>query len=211
MIYSIEEGLRDFRQGKFLIVLDDENRENEGDLIVAAEMISSEKVNFMIKHARGLVCLPILEERLGELEIGPMVDCQDPDEAAFTVSIDHKDSGTGVSAKARANTIRRVLDREAGPEDFLRPGHLFPLRARPGGVLERMGHTEAAVDLARLAGFYPAGVLCEIINDDGTMARYEDLVHYSRQHDIKIITIEDLRDYIIRGQELKELEAGILV
>ncbi len=203
MFDSIEEAIADFRRGEFVVVVDDENRENEGDLVVAAEKITPEKINFMTKHARGLVCMPVCKERLEELEIPIMVEnTNDKEETAFTVSVDHKTSGTGISAESRANTIRRLVDESARPEDFIRPGHIFPLRAKCDGVLEREGHTEATVDLAKLAGLKPAGVLCEILREDGSMARRDDLVLYARKHGFKIITIEDLKAYIRTEEEV---------
>lgn len=197
MFNTIEEAIKDIREGKLIVVLDDEDRENEGDLVTAAETITAEKINFMINYGRGLVCVPICKERLEELEIGPMVTRgRNEEEAAFTVSVDHVDAGTGISAEARALTIRKLVDENAKSEDFLRPGHVFPLKANCQGVLEREGHTEATVDLVKLAGLYPAGVLCEILKDDGTMARRDDLLEFARIHNLKIITIEDLKAYI---------------
>lgn len=197
MFNTIEEAIVDIKSGKMVIVLDDENRENEGDLVTAAETITAEKINFMINHGRGLVCVPICKERLDELEIGPMVTKnRNEEEAAFTVSVDHVDAGTGISAEARALTIRKLADKESKKEDFLRPGHIFPLKANCQGVLAREGHTEATVDLVKLAGFYPAGVLCEILKDDGTMARRDDLLEFGKKFGLKVITIENLKKYI---------------
>lgn len=193
---TIEEALEEIKKGNFVIVVDDEDRENEGDLIVAAEKVTTEKINFMTKYARGLVCMPIVKERLEELSIGQMVsENTDNHETAFTVSIDYKDTTTGISAGERAMTIKKVLDPNVSGEDFRRPGHIFPLKGREGGVLKRAGHTEAAIDLARLAGLYPAGVICEIMNEDGTMARTPQLMEYANKNDIKIITIADLIAY----------------
>lgn len=193
---TIEEAIEDIKNGKIVVVLDDEDRENEGDLIVAAEKVTDEKINFMTKYARGLVCMPIVEERLEELSIGQMVsENTDNHETAFTVSIDYKDTTTGISAGERAMTIKKVLDPNVSGEDFRRPGHIFPLRGRKGGVLKRAGHTEAAIDLARLSGLYPAGVICEIMNEDGTMARTPQLIEFAKKNDIKIITIADLIAY----------------
>ncbi|MBZ2175536.1 bifunctional 3,4-dihydroxy-2-butanone-4-phosphate synthase/GTP cyclohydrolase II [Schnuerera sp. xch1] len=193
---TIEEALEELRNGNFVIVVDDKDRENEGDLILAAEKVTDEKINFMIKYARGLVCMPIVEERLKELNIDQMVnENTDNHETAFTVSIDYKDTTTGISAKERALTIKKVLDSNVCADDFKRPGHVFPLKGREGGVLKRAGHTEAAIDLARLAGLYPAGVICEITNEDGTMARVPQLMEYATKFDIKIITIADLIGY----------------
>jgi 3,4-dihydroxy 2-butanone 4-phosphate synthase/GTP cyclohydrolase II len=201
---KIEEAIEDFKKGKFVIVVDDEDRENEGDLVTAAELITPEKINFMVKEARGLVCLPIIGKRLDELKIHPMVhEGTDIMETAFTVSIDAKNGiTTGISAHDRALTIKTVLDPKTKPEDLTRPGHIFPLRANDGGVLRRAGHTEAAVDLARLAGLYPAGVICEIMNEDGTMARLKDLEKFAHLHNLKIISIADLIAYRRRTEKL---------
>jgi 3,4-dihydroxy-2-butanone 4-phosphate synthase/GTP cyclohydrolase II len=195
---SIEVAIRELRAGRMIVVVDDEDRENEGDLTMAAEMITPEAINFMATHGRGLICLAMTGERLDELELAPMA----PDNSAlggtaFTVSIDAKGHGvtTGISAYDRAETIRAAIDANNYPEDFARPGHVFPLRARAGGVLERRGQTEAAVDLASLAGLYPAGVICEIVNDDGTMARVPDLIRFCRMHDLVMITVAELARY----------------
>lgn len=198
MFSTIESAIEAFGAGEFLIVMDDEDRENEGDLMIAAEKVTPEKINFMIQHAKGLICMPMLSSRLKELDIAPMIDNQTCGGAAFTITIDHVDSGTGVSAHARAHTIQKVMDKSSLPEDFNRPGHVFPLWACEGGVLEREGHTEASIDLCRLAGMEPAAVLCEIINEDGTMARLNDLTHFAKNYDIKMIHIQDLKEYILR-------------
>jgi 3,4-dihydroxy-2-butanone 4-phosphate synthase/GTP cyclohydrolase II len=195
---SIEEAIRELRAGRMVVVVDDEDRENEGDLTIAAEMITPEAINFMATHGRGLVCLAMTGERLDELELAPMAQHNSAlGGTAFTVSIDVMGQGvtTGISAHDRAQTIRAAIDPESCPEDFARPGHVFPLCARAGGVLERRGQTEAAVDLASLAGLYPAGVICEIINDDGTMARVPDLIQFCKKHDLKMITVADLARY----------------
>ncbi|BDR85891.1 bifunctional 3,4-dihydroxy-2-butanone-4-phosphate synthase/GTP cyclohydrolase II [Clostridium tetani] len=193
---SIEEAIADIKEGKMVIVVDDEDRENEGDLLMAAEKVTPENINFMIKYGRGLVCMPIIGERLKELNLNQMVDINtDTNGTAFTVSIDFIDTTTGISAYERAHTISKVLDSSVKGEDFKRPGHVFPLEAREGGVLKRAGHTEAAVDLARLAGFYPAGVICEIVGEDGKMARLPQLMEYSKEHNLKIINIADLIAY----------------
>lgn len=203
MFNSIEEALEDIKAGKMVIVVDDEDRENEGDLVMAAELVTPQAINFMATYGRGLICLPIVGERLDALDIQPMVtNNTDSHETAFTVSIDHKDTTTGISAFERALTIQKVVDPEARPEDFRRPGHVFPLRAKEGGVLRRAGHTEAAVDLARLAGLYPAGVICEIMNDDGSMARVPELMEFAARHGLKIITIADLIQYRRRTEKL---------
>lgn len=193
---SIEEAIEDIRQGKIIVVVDDEDRENEGDLLMAADKVSPQAINFMTKYGRGLVCMPIEGSRLAELNIPQMVaDNTDSYGTAFTISIDAVETTTGISAQERALTIQKVLDPEARASDFKRPGHIFPLEAREGGVLKRAGHTEAAVDLARLAGLYPAGVICEIMCEDGSMARVPQLMDFVRDHDLKIITIADLIAY----------------
>ncbi|NLL31657.1 MAG: bifunctional 3,4-dihydroxy-2-butanone-4-phosphate synthase/GTP cyclohydrolase II [Clostridiales bacterium] len=193
---TIEEAIEDIKNGKIVVVLDDEDRENEGDLLMAAEKATPEAINFMAKYGRGLICMPITEERLEELNIHPMVDKNtDAKGTAFTVSIDAKETTTGISAYERSLTINKVLDPNVRPEDFNRPGHIFPLAAKKGGVLVRRGHTEAAVDLAELAGLYPAGVICEIMSDDGTMARMPELMKFSKEHNLKIITVADLVEY----------------
>lgn len=193
---TIEEALEDIRAGKMIVVVDDEDRENEGDLLMAAEKVTPEAINFMAKYGRGLICMPTIEERLRELNIGYMVEKNtETHQTAFTVSIDAADTTTGISAFERAMTIKKVLDPKAKEEDFKRPGHIFPLVAKCGGVLKRTGHTEAAVDLARMAGLYPCGIICEIMNEDGTMARVPQLMEYVKEHGLKIITIADLIAY----------------
>jgi 3,4-dihydroxy 2-butanone 4-phosphate synthase/GTP cyclohydrolase II len=193
---TIEEAIDDIRAGKMVVVVDDEDRENEGDLLMAAEKVTPEAINFMTKYGRGLICMPIEEKRLKELNINSMVEQNtDSHGTAFTVSIDAEDTTTGISAAERAMTILKVLDQTASEKDFKRPGHMFPLVAKQGGVLERAGHTEAAVDLSKLAGFYPAGVICEIMNDDGSMSRVSDLMEYVKNHNLKIITIAALIAY----------------
>lgn len=196
---TIDEALEDIKKGNFVIAVDNQERENEGDLIVAAEKITAEKINFMTKYARGLICMPVLGERLKELNIWQMVVGNSDDEAAFTVTIDYKDTTTGISAEDRALTVKKVLDLNVNGEDFKRPGHVFPLKGKEGGVLKRAGHTETAIDLARLAGLYPAGVICEIMSEDGTMARVPQLMKYSRKFGIKIITVADLIEYRIKN------------
>lgn len=192
---KIEDAVEDIRNGRMVIVVDDPDRENEGDLVMAGEKVRGEDINFMVSQARGLVCMPAEEEVLDGLDIGPMVENNsDNFETAFTVSIDHRETTTGISAYERALTIQRVLEGGRG-DDFRRPGHIFPLRAKKYGVLERVGHTEAAVDLAKLAGFKGVGVICEIMNEDGSMARIPDLIKFKEEHDIKIITIADLVEY----------------
>lgn len=195
---SIEMALRELQAGRMIVVVDDEDRENEGDLTMAAEMITPEAINFMAMHGRGLICLAMTAERLEDLELAPMArDNTALGGTAFTVSIDAIGHGitTGISAYDRAQTIKAAIDPRSYPEDFARPGHVFPLCARTGGVLERRGQTEAAVDLASLAGLYPAGVICEIVNDDGTMARVPDLIKFCEKHDLVMITVAELARY----------------
>jgi len=202
---TIEEAIEDIRKGKMVVVVDDEDRENEGDLVIAAEKVTPHIVNFMAKHAGGLICLPIIRERLEELNVERMVvKNTDPNRTAFTVSIDAAECTTGISAQERALTIRKVLNPDAKVKDFTRPGHIFPIEYREGGVLVRAGHTEASVDLAKMAGLYPAGVICEIMNEDGTMARVPQLMDYIRKHHFKIITIADLIIYRRQTESLIE-------
>ncbi|AUS27258.1 3,4-dihydroxy-2-butanone-4-phosphate synthase [Paenibacillus polymyxa] len=193
---SIEEALEDLKNGKVVIVVDDEQRENEGDFIALAEKASPEVINFMITEGRGLVCVPITQHRAKALELHPMVE-QNTDfhGTAFTVSVDHMKTTTGISAAERSLTVRALADEGITGSDFRKPGHMFPLIARDGGVLQRAGHTEAAVDLARLSGFKPAGVICEIIKEDGSMARLPDLVVIAKRHQLKLISIQHLIDY----------------
>lgn len=202
---SIDEAIEDIKAGKMIIVVDDPDRENEGDLLMAAEKVRPEDVNFMAKYGRGLICMPMDEERLKELEIHPMVeDNTDNHETVFTVSIDYIGTATGISAYERALTVQKIIDNNTRKEDFRRPGHIFPLKARKGGVLKRTGHTEAAVDLAKLSGLKPAGVICEIMNDDGTMARTPELKKFAEEHNLKIITIADLISYRRHRENLVE-------
>jgi 3,4-dihydroxy 2-butanone 4-phosphate synthase/GTP cyclohydrolase II len=204
---TIEEAINDIRNGKIIIVVDDENRENEGDFLAAAEKVTPEMVNFMATHGRGLICTPLTEKRCKELELGMMVyNNTDPMETAFTVSVDLRGKGvtTGISAADRALTIRALIDSETKPFDLARPGHIFPLRAKEGGVLRRTGHTEAAIDFARLAGLKPAGVIVEIMNEDGTMARLPQLLKVAKKFDIKIVSIEDLVAYRMEHDSLIE-------
>jgi len=206
---SIDIALCEVRAGRMVVVVDDEDRENEGDLTMAAEMITPAAINFMATHGRGLICLAMTGDRLDELELPPMVEQNTAlHGTAFTVSIDAKTRGvtTGISAQDRAQTILAAVDAGSCPEDFARPGHVFPLRARPGGVLERRGQTEAAVDLARLAGLYPAGVICEIVNGDGTMARVPDLVRFCQRHDLVMVSVADLVRYRSKCDDAWALE-----
>jgi 3,4-dihydroxy 2-butanone 4-phosphate synthase/GTP cyclohydrolase II len=201
---TIEEAVKDIKEGRFVIIVDDEDRENEGDLALAAEKVSPQAINFMTKHGRGLVCLPVVGERLDKLRLPLMVDentCKFG--TAFTVSVDAKQgTTTGISAADRAQTVKTVIDPATQPDDLVRPGHIFPLRAREGGVLVRAGQTEAIVDLAKLAGLYPAGVICEIMNEDGTMARLPQLEEIAEKFEIKIISVADLIAYRRRHEKL---------
>ena len=193
---KIEDAIEDIRQGKMLVVVDDEDRENEGDLIVAADKTTPETINFMATYAKGLICTPMEGERLDALDIAPMVaNNTDNHETAFTVSVDAVTTDTGISAFERCQTVRLLIDPSAKPSSFRRPGHVFPLRAVPGGVLRRAGHTEATVDLARLAGLYPAGLCCEIMAEDGHMMRTPQLLEFAKAHDLKIITVRELIAY----------------
>jgi len=203
---SIEDAIEDVKKGIPVIVVDDENRENEGDIVVASEKVNPEIINFMAKEARGLICVALLPERINQLQLPPMVQ----DNSAlhgtdFTVSVDAAYGvTTGISAYDRAFTIKLLIDKNSKPSDFARPGHVFPIRAKEGGVLQRAGHTEAAVDLARIAGLYPSGVICEIMKDDGTMARLPDLIEFAKKHNLKIITIKDLIEYRRKREKLVE-------
>lgn len=205
---TIEEILQDVRQGKPVIIVDDENRENEGDVVIAAQFASQETINFMVKEARGIVCTPMRREALAHLDIGPMVTHNtDNHETAFTVSVDHVDTTTGVSPAERAYTMQKLIDPASKPEDFRRPGHVFPLIYKEGGVLVRNGHTEASLDLCRLAGLKEAAVICEITKDDGSMSRLPDLLAFAQKHDLKIASIADLQDYRKIHEPLIELGA----
>ena len=201
---TIPQIIKDIKEGKFVIVVDDENRENEGDLVIAAERITSDGINFMAKHGRGLICVPMTEKRLSELKISAMVpDSSDRLDTAFTVSVDAKKGiTTGISAYDRALTVKRLIDSATKPDDLTKPGHIFPLKAKAGGVLERAGHTEASLDLAELAGLYPAGVICEIMNEDGTMSRVSELSEFAKQYNLKICTIADLIKYRRKSKKL---------
>jgi 3,4-dihydroxy 2-butanone 4-phosphate synthase/GTP cyclohydrolase II len=203
---SIEEAIEDIRQGKMVVVVDDENRENEGDLTMAAQFVTPESINFMAKEGRGLVCLALTADRCDELGLDLMAAKNESAfETAFTVSIEARSGvSTGISAADRARTIQVAIDPQTSPRELVQPGHVFPLKARTGGVLERVGQTEAAVDLTRLAGLIPAGVICEIMNDDGTMARVPDLVAYCQHHDLKMVTVADLVAYRRRTEKLVE-------
>ncbi len=201
---SIPEVIEAIKEGQIVIVADDKDRENEGDLITSASLITPEKINFMAKHGRGLICLSIISERLDQLKLHPMVPSnQDRLDTAFSISVDARiGTTTGISASDRAKTIKTIIDPNSGPEDLLSPGHIFPLRAKKGGVLVRAGHTEACIDLMILAGLYPAGAICEIMNDDGTMARTPELFETSAKHKLPICTIADLIKYLSRRKRL---------
>ncbi|WP_417871523.1 3,4-dihydroxy-2-butanone-4-phosphate synthase [Winogradskyella sp.] len=204
---TIEEAIEDIRQGKVIIVVDDENRENEGDFLAAAEKVTPEMINFMATHGRGLICAPLTEHRCEELELNMMVrNNTDPMETAFTVSVDLRGNGvsTGISASDRAKTVKALVNDDTKPFELARPGHIFPLIAKEGGVLRRTGHTEAAIDFARLAGFEPAGVIVEIMNEDGTMARLPQLMEVAKKFDLKIVSIEDLVAYRMEHDSLIE-------
>jgi 3,4-dihydroxy 2-butanone 4-phosphate synthase/GTP cyclohydrolase II len=207
---TIPEALADLEDGKFVIIVDDEDRENEGDLCVAAQLVTPQHVTFMARHAGGLICTPMIASRLDELEIEPMVNHNTSRYGtAFSVSVEARDLvSTGISAYDRMATIRHLVNPDARPRDFAKPGHTFPLRAAEGGVLKRAGQTEAAVDLARMAGLYPAGVICEVMNDDGTMARMPDLERFSVEHEIRIVTIKDLISYRRRNERLVECKVS---
>ncbi|RAK09337.1 GTP cyclohydrolase II /3,4-dihydroxy-2-butanone 4-phosphate synthase [Halanaerobium saccharolyticum] len=205
---KIEAAIEDIKAGKMVVVVDDEDRENEGDLLMAAEKVDQESINFMIKEARGLVCTPLEEEVIKNLNLPMMVDKNtETHGTAFTVSVDHQNVTTGISAQERALTIQKLVDLDSKAEDFMRPGHVFPLVAKKGGVLRRAGHTEAAVDLARLAGLKPAGVICEIIKEDGEMGRLPYLEEFASKHDLKLISIEDLIKYRKEKDKLINLAA----
>jgi 3,4-dihydroxy 2-butanone 4-phosphate synthase / GTP cyclohydrolase II len=203
---TIEEAIEDVRQGKMVVVVDAADRENEGDLTIAAQFATPEAINFMATHGRGLICLCLTEERCDELDLKPMTyNNETPNETAFTIAIEAREGvTTGISAADRAHTIQVAIDPTKGPADLVQPGHVFPLRASPGGVLQRAGQTEAAVDLARLAGLNPAGVVCEIMNEDGTMARVRNLIPYCERHGLKMVTVEDLIEYRRRHEQLVE-------
>ena len=205
---SIEEVIEDLKAGKPVIIVDDESRENEGDLVLAAEFATRESINFIIKEARGLLCTPMLEGDLLRLGIPQMVEKNtDNHETAFTVSVDHVDTTTGVSPEERAVTMQKLIDPNAKPEDFRRPGHVFPLRYKEGGVLVRQGHTEASIDLCKLAGLYPAAAICEITNDEGYMSRMDDLLAFSKKHNLKIASVEALVEYRKRHDRLVSIAA----
>jgi 3,4-dihydroxy 2-butanone 4-phosphate synthase/GTP cyclohydrolase II len=208
---TIEQAIEDIRAGRFVVVVDDADRENEGDLTIAAQFVTPDAINFMATWGRGLICLCLTPERCDELDLRPMTDHNEtPLGTAFTVSIEAREGvSTGISAADRARTIQVAIDPQSIPHDLVQPGHVFPLRARPGGVLRRAGQTEAAVDLARLAGLNPAGVVCEIMNDDGTMARVHDLVAFCERHEIRMVTVADLIEYRRRREKLVERAVSV--
>jgi 3,4-dihydroxy 2-butanone 4-phosphate synthase/GTP cyclohydrolase II len=211
VFHPIEDALEDIRHGKMVIVVDDEDRENEGDLVMAAELARPEDINFMVTHARGLLCVPVTTEQARRLKLDLMVkESSDPQGTAFTVSVDAKEgTTTGISAAERALTARVLADPESKPEDLRRPGHIFPLAAKKGGVLKRAGHTEAAVDMARMAGLNPSGAICEIMNDDGSMARLPQLLEFADRHDLRIVSIEELIRYRHMRDKLVERVASV--
>jgi len=203
---SVEDAMEDIRQGKMIIIVDDEDRENEGDLMIASEKVTPQAINFMAKNGRGLICLALTEERTRELGLSMMVeDNESAFETPFTVSIDAREGiTTGISASDRSITIQTAINSQAVKSDLVKPGHIFPLRARAGGVLVRMGQTEASVDIARMSGLYPSGVICEIMDDDGTMARLPSLIEFTREHGLKMITTKDLAEYRLQRETLVE-------
>lgn len=212
MLNTIEEAIEDIKNGKIIIVVDDEDRENEGDFVAAADKVTAEMINFMAIHGRGLICAPLIEDRCDELDLKLMVGKNTAEfETPFTVSVDLIGHGctTGISAKDRAKTVKALVNPKTKAEDLGKPGHIFPLKARKGGVLRRAGHTEAAIDLARLAGLYPAGVIVEIMNDDGTMARIPELQLIAKKHQLKIVTIKDLIAFRLKNESLIEKQIDV--
>jgi 3,4-dihydroxy-2-butanone 4-phosphate synthase len=209
---TIDEALKRVRRGEMVLVVDDEDRENEGDLTMAASWVTAESINFMLRWARGLVCMPCDGARLDELDIHPMLpDGRATCDTAFGVTIDHRGAGSGIGAADRAFTIRQILDQSARPDDFTRPGHVFPLRARPGGVLERRGHTEAAVDLARLAGLPPIAVICEVLADDGSPGRYPFLELFAAEHRIAMISVDQVAEHRLAAADAERAAAPLLL
>jgi 3,4-dihydroxy 2-butanone 4-phosphate synthase/GTP cyclohydrolase II len=210
---TTDEAIKRIRRGEMVLVVDDEDRENEGDLTMAASWVTPEAVNFMLRWARGLVCMPCDARRLDELDIWPMVPADRAGcDTAFTVSIDHVTAGSGIGAADRATTIRRFVDPDARPADFHRPGHVFPLRARPGGVLERRGHTEASVDLARLAGLAPVAVICEVLHEDGSPARFPFLERFAALHRVAMVSVDQIVEYRLALDDTNEgLTAPLLL
>ena len=214
MLNTIKEAIEDIKAGKIIIVVDDEDRENEGDFLAAADMVTPEMINFMATHGRGLICAPLIEDRCEELDLKLMVGKNTAEhETPFTVSVDLIGHGctTGISASDRSKTIQALVNPDTIPSELGKPGHIFPLKARKGGVLRRAGHTEAAIDFARLAGLYPAGVIVEIMNEDGTMARMPELIDISKKHNLKIVTIKDLIEYRIQNESLIQKEVSDII
>ncbi|MDD5687639.1 MAG: bifunctional 3,4-dihydroxy-2-butanone-4-phosphate synthase/GTP cyclohydrolase II [Elusimicrobia bacterium] len=203
---NVREAISDFRKGKAVIIVDDPSRENEGDIVYAADKITPAKINFMAKYGRGLICITVEGKRLDELKLGPMVtNGIEVKEAAFTVSVDaRKNITTGISAQDRCTTVKTIIDLKTKPDDLIKPGHIFPLRSKEGGVLVRAGHTESGVDMAKISGLYPASVICEIMNEDGTMARFPQLLRFSKKHKLKIITIAQIIEYRRQTEKLIE-------
>ncbi len=209
MFCSVEQAIEDIKNGKMVVVADDEERENEGDLVMAAEKVTPQAINFMSQHGRGLICAPLSQQRAGELELRQMADKNtDANRTAFTTSVDSINTGTGISAFDRATTVLSLVDSEAKPQDLRRPGHVFPIAAQKGGVLKRAGHTEAAVDLAQLAGLKPVGVICEVLNSDGTMARLPDLEKFAEKHGLKTLSIAQLIKYRHQREKLVQRVAA---
>ena len=203
MINSIETAIEDIKKGRFVLIVDDENRENEGDLVVAAEFINEEKMNFMIRNCTGIVCVPMRPSRINELGLKLMIENNNSRHGCkFTTSVDHKETSTGVSARDRVITVKSLIDTDTKPSDLLRPGHIFPLIAEDAGVLKRAGHTEASVDIVKLAGLKPISVICELMNPDGTMSRLPEILEFGKKHEIKIITIKDLIEYRTKKENL---------
>jgi 3,4-dihydroxy 2-butanone 4-phosphate synthase / GTP cyclohydrolase II len=210
MFHNIEDAVSDLKAGKIVIVVDDEDRENEGDFVAIADGVTPETINFMVTHGRGLVCTPVSEEIALKLNLAPMVAANtDSHGTAFTISVDHISTTTGISAQERAATVRELVNEDSVPSDFKRPGHVFPLIGKKGGVLRRAGHTEAAIDLAKMAGSKPAGVICEIMKEDGTMARVPELIELAKQHNMKLITIKDLITYRNKTEQMVKKEVEI--
>jgi 3,4-dihydroxy 2-butanone 4-phosphate synthase/GTP cyclohydrolase II len=203
MFAKIEEAITDMKRGRFVVIVDDENRENEGDIVIAASTITAPKLNFMLKHARGILCVPVTGARLDELGLPLMVEPHDFNKCAFAISVDSKDTSTGTSVIDRVATIAALVDENKKAEHFSKPGHIFPLRYTEGGILKREGHTEASVDLAKLAGLYPAAVICEILKEDGTMAKLPEILEFSEKHDIKVINIQDMKEFMKGGNDGK--------
>ena len=210
MFSKIEEAINDMKRGRFVIIADDENRENEGDLVIAAESVNPSKINYMLTNARGILCVPIISKRLNELDLPLMVDTDDMSKCAFTISVDYKSgTTTGTSASDRAATIKALVNETYNLDDFSKPGHIFPLKYREGGIFEREGHTEASIDLTKLAGLYPAAVICELLNEDGSMSKLAEVTDFSKKHSIKLINIKDLKEYMLSKQNVNKPEIKV--